>query len=353
MTAGTFPSLQVSGKTTIRKVRKVPPGASVCVRAGDVVNATDVIARAMVPGHVHSVAAAQILGVSKSRIIDALTVNVGDAVTRGQVFGRRRVMFGLFNSAVSSPVDGKVETISKVSGHVMIREAPKPVEVQAYVNGTVISADDVEGVVIQSTCALVQGVFGVGKEVIARLETDAAADVNGKAVCVFDPLTLELLNRLLRNGAVAVIAPSMDGESLLSFCGDDVNLAATGDEQVGGTLVLTEGFGCLRMTQRTREILSACAGAQVSVCGVTQVRAGVIRPELVGPAVAGANDSFGAREIGTVIQITRGEFHGEEAVISAIPSTPQTLDSGVTVLCYEVTLISDDRKIMVPRPNVA
>ena len=39
----------------------------------------------------------------------------------------------MFKSSVESPVDGTIESISQSTGRVVVREAPIPVEVDAYV----------------------------------------------------------------------------------------------------------------------------------------------------------------------------------------------------------------------------
>ena len=59
--------------------------------------------------------------------------------------------------------------------------------------------------------------------------------------------------------------------------------AITGQEEKGITLVVTEGFGDLAMAERTFELLRGCAGMRASVNGATQIRAGVLRPEIIIP----------------------------------------------------------------------
>jgi len=61
------------------------------------------------------------------------------------------------------------------------------------------------------------------------------------------------------------------------------DVEATGTEQVGFTLILTEGFGSIPMAGKTFALLSAHAGQPASISGATQIRAGVIRPEIIIP----------------------------------------------------------------------
>ena len=60
-------------------------------------------------------------------------------------------------------------------------------------------------------------------------------------------------------------------------------MAITGSEQLGLTVVVTEGFGRMTIASRTFALLEKFRGRRVSVNGATQIRAGVMRPEIVIP----------------------------------------------------------------------
>ena len=57
----------------------------------------------------------------------------------------------------------------------------------------------------------------------------------------------------------------------------------TGSEPLGLTVVLTEGFGRIPMAERTFALLHELEGMNASVSGATQIRAGVVRPEVIIP----------------------------------------------------------------------
>ena len=54
--------------------------------------------------------------------------------------------------------------MSAVTGQLILREPPIPVEVDAYVDGTVVEVMPDEGVVVETPGAFIQGIFGVGGE---------------------------------------------------------------------------------------------------------------------------------------------------------------------------------------------
>ena len=91
-------------------------------------------------------------------------------------------------------------------------------------------------------------------------------------------LGLSAADHLARNDAYPFFA------ALLGWLG----VAITGTEQVGFTLILTEGFGTIPMAQKTFKLLSAHAGQKAAISGATQIRAGVIRPEIIIAKPAGA-----------------------------------------------------------------
>ncbi|MBN2719360.1 MAG: hypothetical protein JXX14_26150 [Deltaproteobacteria bacterium] len=352
MTALSAPTLVVTGRSREVFERKLPPSAKVCVETGMIVRARDVVALASVSGKMVSVAAAEMLGVTRSKVQSYLTVAPGDGVTKGQMLGQRDALFGLLKSRIVSPVDGTIESVSGISGHLMIREISVPVTVEAYVNGEVVEINEKNGVRILANVSKVQGAFGVGGEVTGVM-VDANADtVAGKIVCAFEPVTNDALASWREAGAIGVVTPSIDGDELYRFCGDALNLAATGDEDIGMTLVVTEGFGRVPMAKHTMCVLSGCIGQEVSMCGITQVRAGVIRPEIIGPVLADAENPADAPTNRHSVKIVRGRYFGNEGIIVAAPASPQKLASGVEALVYRVKLMGGEEVVDVPRANV-
>ena len=80
------------------------------------------------------------------------------------------ILFGFFKSEVLSPVEGSIESISEVTGQIIMREAPIPVEIDAYMSGTVKNIIPNEGVTIQAHAAFIQGIFGIGGEARGDME---------------------------------------------------------------------------------------------------------------------------------------------------------------------------------------
>jgi len=177
------PGLRVTERATIRKRRRLPIAGQVVVDHGAQVRAEDVVARAELPGDVESVNVVNQLGIAPGELPNYMVKDVGEAVARGEAIAETRPWLRWFKSVARSPVDGTIETASSVTGQVLIRCAPRPVEVSAYVDGTVVEVEEREGVVVETTGAFVQGIFGVGGEIHGELAfAGAGPDAVGEPV---------------------------------------------------------------------------------------------------------------------------------------------------------------------------
>jgi biotin carboxyl carrier protein len=88
----------------------------------------------------------------------------GETVNAGEVMARSKGMFGLMKTDVKAAATGTIESVSDSSGMVFLRGAPQSIEIMAHVPGRVVEVLASEGAVIETSAALVQGIFGVGGE---------------------------------------------------------------------------------------------------------------------------------------------------------------------------------------------
>ena len=358
------PGLTVTRSITVRKTRRLPLPGTVLVEVGAVVKAKDVVARADLPGKVHIVNLATQLGVMPDELAPKLKIVAGGAVKKGQVVAESASFFGLFKSRVSSPTDGTLESVSEVTGQAVFREPPIPVEVAAYVDGTIVEVIPAEGVVVETTAALVQGIFGLAGEVHATIVAvaktpdhvldagDFTAAHAGHIALGGARITLAGMRRAMELKVAAVVCGGIAYQDVRELLGYDVGVAVTGNEALATTLVVTEGFGDIAMAQATFELLRSLVGRMASVCGATQIRAGVIRPEVVVPD-AGAGEAIehgGGLEIGAPVRCIRAPYFGRIGKVAALPVALFDMPSETRVRVLEVDL--GDETITVPRANV-
>lgn len=357
------PGLTVTKHAVVHKTRRLPLAGEVLVEVGATVKAHDVIARTELPGKVTLVNVATRLGVQPDEVEGTMLVKAGEPIARGQVLARSTT-FWIFTSEVSSPIAGTLESISKVTGMAVLREPPQPVEVTAYVDGVVTEVMAGEGVVIQTRGALVQGIFGLAGErqaeiiVVAtdREQVLEAKDLDeahrGKIVIGGARVTLAALRKAISLEVAAIVGGGFAYQDVRELLGYDVGVAVTGNEQLATTLVITEGFGDIAMARATFELLSSLAGKRASVNGATQIRAGVIRPELIVPGAFGIAEQIPVHglEVGAPVRVIRAPHFGKIGTVIAMPVELVEMPTETKARVVEVDLAGE--KLLIPRANV-
>jgi len=367
------PGLTVTDRTILRKKRLLPLPGAVLVENGQAVDPTTVVARTELPGKVHVLNVVNQLSILPADIRDFMRKKEGDEIERGEVIAEDNPFIAWFKTQVESPISGSIESISDVTGQVLVREQPEPLEVVAYVDGTVQEILREQGVVVETTCSLIQGIFGVGGEAWGPLvkatdtpeeivrSTHITADMYGAIVFGGAYAGWDVLQEAKTRGLRGLVVGGIDAQDLKALLGYDLGVAITGTETIGFTLIVTEGFGSIPMAYKTFELLSQHVGAKVSMSGATQIRAGVIRPEIIIPLQRGANESALAntetatsREgiaIGDPIRVIREPYFGQIGRVSALPTDLQTIPTESQVRVLEIEL-SNAARIIVPRANV-
>ena len=292
------PGLRVTERMRILKVRRLPLKGEVVVKQGETVTAETVVARTELPGNVQPVKAASILGVHQQDLRELMLKKEGDRVAKDEVIATNKSFFGLFKSHCKSPVDGTLESISDVTGQVIIREPPIPVEVDAYIDGLVAEVMPGDGVVIESEGSFLQGIFGVGGETVGPLtmavrepgeelsEAHFKPEHKGKIVVGGSLIRIPALRRAIQVGVRAIVVGGLDDQDLRALLGYDLGVAITGQETIGCTVIVTEGFG--KMTHGAADLRSprlAARGRRPRSTARRRSVPGVMRPEIVIPLI--------------------------------------------------------------------
>ena len=294
----------------------------------------------------------------------------GESVTKDEVVAEQKSFFGVFKARSLAPVSGTIETISAVTGQVLYREPPAPIEVRAYTQGVVTEVIPREGVIVETKGAFIQGIFGIGGEThgpiaIAVSSPDAVLSPSalkpeyaGKIIVGGKLVTLDAIREAARLGVRAIVVGGMNDDDLRALLGFDLGVAITGHEKIGVTLVITEGFGSIEIARKTFDLLTKHAGRQASLNGATQIRAGVIRPEVIIPldgAAAAEQKSLlreaGLMEKGSLVRVIREPHFGAIGTVEDLPAALTALETEAKVRVLVVTL-KDGSRFTLPRANV-
>lgn len=363
------PGLRVSELTVLRKERRLPLQGEVLVDKGEAVKAETPVARTNLPGAVQTINVAGNLGILPEDVPEVMLVKSGDNVKKGEPIAKTKGFFGLFRSTCTSPTEGVIESISKITGQVILREPPVPVEIDAYIDGVVAEILPKEGVIVETEGTFVQGIFGVGGETsgILDLAVNNSKDVlnpdilggnfSGKIIIGGSLVTSSFIVKAKEVGVRAIVVGGIDDSDLKEFLGYELGVAITGSEKKGITLVITEGFGKMAMADKTFELLKSRVGMKASVNGATQIRAGVMRPEVIVPLDTSKREKNESKTsesglvIGSSIRVIREPFFGAIGKVTSLPPQLQMLETEAKVRVLEVEF-EDGKRAILPRANV-
>ena len=362
------PGLKVLKKTIFKKERILPLKGNVLVKSGDQLSPDTIVASTNLPGNVQMLKVSNILNIDPKDVVEALQVKEGQEVKKGDIIAETSGIFGMFKSSVESPVDGTIESISQSTGRVVVREAPIPVEVDAYVSGVVDEVVENEGIVLKSNAAFIQGIFGIagekrgdlllvssgpGEELAADQIT---ADMKGKILIGGSFLSLEAYKKALSVQVAGIVVGGFNYYDLKAVLGYNLGVAITGTEKLNTALIVTEGYGSIPMSESTFSLLKENDGKAASINGATQIRAGVIRPEIVIPidSVNKEDDSKskvpeGIQE-GSVVRVIRSPNFGKIGKVISLPAELNKMESETMVRVAEINI--DGKNILIPRANL-
>ncbi len=367
------PGLTVTERTVLRKRRLLPIPGEVLVKVGGRTKAEDVVARAELPGKVHVLNVANLLGVAPDEVREYLVKQEGQEIVAEDVIAETRPFIRWFKTEVRSPIHGHMESVSQITGQVLLREPPQRLNLLAYVDGIIVEVLPQQGVVVETQCSMVQGIFGIGGETWGELglavkspdETLAPGQLTpahkGKIVVGGAFLGIDTMTRAREIGVAGLVVGAVHDKDLRELLGYDLGVAITGTERVGFTLVVTEGFGAIPMAGKTFQLLAAHAGQRASLSGATQIRAGVIRPEILIPRQQGGEAADQQKEsegrersgiqLGDQVRIIRDPLFGKIGKVVGLPSDLKKIETESEVRVIEVNF-GDGATSVIPRANV-
>lgn len=362
------PGLKIKRAARIMKLRRLPMLGKVFVNVGDNVDFRTKVAEMIVPGNPRVIMAALKLAIQKEDLRDYMKKKEGDKVEEGEPIAGYNAFFGLMKNWIFSPIDGYVETISNISGQIILREDPISVKVDSYVRGKVVEVLEGEGATIETNGAFVQGILGVGGEThgVIKVVVDGpnthltedliTPDCEGKILIGGSLVTKEAFVKAIEVGVAGIVTGGIRDTDLRELLGYEMGVAITGHEEIGTTIILTEGFGEMAMSQRTFNLFKEFEGEVAAMNGTTQIRAGVMRPEVIIPherwfPEEDEDTISGGMRAGTPIRVIRQPYFGRLGKVLNLLIEKQRVETGSTVRVVEVEL-DDGESVVVPRANV-
>ena len=362
------PGLKVLKNTEIVKDRILPLKGDIHVKEDDVVDSDFIVASTNIPGNVHMINLTNELNIDPEQVMDCVLFKVGDIVKKDEVIAVNKGLFGLFKSEAKAPINGTINNISSVTGQLIIAEKPIPIEMDSYIPGKIEKIIENEGVSIKSKGTFIQGIIGVGGEKKGKLvvlsnsdnsqinESQINDDLKDKVVVFSSYIDYSIYKKCQSVNVKGIICGGFDYDNLSNILGYPLGVAITGTEDVL-TLVITEGFGEINMAKRTFGLLLENNGKNVSINGATQIRAGVMRPEIfIQNELISENEKIVSDDdliisIDSVVRVIRKPYFGIIGRVVELPHELMVMESQTKVRVAKVKFEDNTEKI-IPRANL-
>ena len=363
------PGLVILENTKIRKYRQLPMKGKVLVAAGDTVSSDKIIASTEIPGNVQMINVTNKLNIEPENINECMLVNIDENIKKGQIIAENKGLFGLFKTNLKSPIDGSIANISNITGQIIISEPPLPIEIDSYIGGKVVDVVKEEGAIVEVQGAHIQGILGIGgesqgeiivitenrKQSISKNMIDESH--KNKILVGGSYLSIDAYKKAQSAGVAGIVVGGFDYNSLSNLLGYKLGVAITGSEEIGTSVIITEGFGKISMAKKTFELFNKFNSYVASMNGSTKIRAGVIRPEVIIPHTRQELESKNLSEddmvisVGSNIRVVRTPYFGKVGKVISLPSELMKMESETIVRVAEIEFY-DGKKTIIPRSNL-
>jgi len=343
------PIIHILPFTVIRRERILPGMGKVLVRAGQRVSSLDVIAEANLRPEYLLLNVARGLGLTPERADQFIQCQAGDHLAEGDMVAGP---VGMARRVVRSPSDGQVILVG--SGQILIEVASKPFQLKAGIPGEVVELIADRGATVETTGALVQGVWGNGHidfgvmVVLAKspdhLLTPDQLDVSMRGSIVLaarceDPEVFKSAEELPLRGLI-----------LASMSASIAPIAA----RMQIPVIILEGFGHSPMNTAAFKLLTTNERREVALNAEPWDPYSETRPEIIIPMPGSERLSL-PQETGTFtpdqqVRVLRTPHAGEIGVILGIKGSV-TFPSGLKAQAADIRLESG-RMAVIPLANL-
>jgi len=259
----------------------------------------------------------------------------GDSVQIGETIAGLRAIPGLsfYTKKISAPCSGTITQIDYDTGTVVIQKDLPIVELKSFYWGKITSIIPDYGAEIEFNGYVGSCIYGVGEICWGKLVEGINAEIKENIVFI-DHLSDDEAKRIVEFKPVGIIVGSTNYENIQFLLHNKI------------VAVVIEGFGKKQISNNFKTFLRKSENKNILINGTTQLRAGVIRPQIIVPS----DEEYYKRENNEKVKIIWGEHYGKTGRKLAEPYEG-IIDSGIkTWLCN--VICDDNKKITVPYANL-
>jgi hypothetical protein len=340
----------VKADSRIRRERILPQAGEVVAHIGQQVSPVQVVARSSRQKEYAIIPAARILGVAAEEVPEYLLVEEGAVIQREKPLLQKSSLFG--NTIVRSPVNGTLYQLSQ--GYLVLQQTPELIELRAMVQGYVTNVLAHRGVVIETQGAVVQALWGSGREGYGTLEVVVTAgdeplqrdhigsEARGKILVAGQLRFPDVLEAAAEYGVRGLVVGSAPGRLLPLLA------------KYHFPIIVTDGFHEQAMASPLFQLLQEMKGREASIIG--GAGKGRQRPEIIIPLPPAAKIESEAADshtlkVGQTVRILRAPHTGKVGKIVNITRHPRETGSGLRLPGADVRLQSTD-VVFVPYLNL-
>lgn len=332
--------------TTIHRERVLPVAGRVLARRGQKVTPGEVIAQAdLAPEHI-LLNIARILRVQPGQVGEYLDYKEGDDVAEGDVLAERSVGFSKLVSR--APRTGRIVSIQ--DGQVLLEVEGRPFELRAGMSGEITELVPDLGAFIETTGALVQGVWGNGRSDggLMNVQAETPHDLIVAANMDVSMRGTVILGGMCEDENVFTAAGEVPLRGLILASIPSTLLPAAAKARC--PVILLEGFGKLPMNEAAFKLLSTNDRRDVIVnAEMHHHRPEVIIPLPPTPEMAPLNDvnTFTA---GQRVRLACNPHMGRVGTIAEVLPGSTVLDNGVRAPAAIVDV--EKKSLILPLANL-
>jgi hypothetical protein len=344
------PVLHVLPVTTIVRERILPVSGKVNVTVNQKVNPTDVIAEANFAREHVLFDVARNFGISVKAADNSIKVKEGDRIQEGGLVAESG---GMFSRTIKAPRAGRVMVAG--GGQVLMEVGNTRIELRAGLPGLVTHIIPERGVIIRTTGALIQGIWGNG-----RIDNGLMTALIEKPddILSVDKLDVSLRGSVIlggnvRDSEVLRVAADMPVRGLIISSMNSSLLQQAA--QVRYPILVLDGFGTMPMNSATFKLLTTNNKRPVTVNAEPFDRYAGNRPEVIIPLEITSEpnepDDFSTFSVGQHVRIRFSPYIGMLGAIVNLPGGPSKLPNGLRAPAAEVKL-ENGTNALVPLVNL-
>lgn len=320
------------------------------VKTGQSVSDTEIIAHCEISAGQRLIKIAHSLGVSGKSVHKYLTRKIGDRIYEGEIIARKRGVLGVGKKEIKVPVDGIVTEIDE-RGDIILQFLPKPVRLLAGANGQIKEITEAK-ISIDTVGTSIHGFVSLGKDregIISMiggpkefiLPERIAADSKGKILVGGALLEKSALEKAVTLGVEGIVTGGMNYRDFEGL---------GGGEDIGTSIVVTEGFGTAPMGDDFWKYFKQMEGRLGFILGNES--------ELVIPDISGSGEARTAaastiwRQLKTddKVRYLRKESSDLLGVVKELPGS-QIINSGIFTEVARVSFESG-QELLLPSSNL-